>query len=162
MAFVLGAMNHLEVCAADISTAFLCWTTREKVHVIAGPEFGKHAGKQMITEKGLHGLKSSSTRFHEHLSAHLRKMGFVPSKADFDLWMRPKDDHCECVSTCVDDVLAFSHDRMAAIKEIQDTHELKGISKPEHCLGGNYHTIDGLVPKEVDRLRDVDHEEKEH
>ena len=29
MAFVLGAMNHLEVCAADISTAFLSGTTRE-------------------------------------------------------------------------------------------------------------------------------------
>ena len=84
MAFVLGAMNHLKVCTADTSTTFLHGTTHEKVHVIAGPEFGKHAGKQMIIEKGLHGLKSSSARFHEHLSARLQKMVFAPSKADFD------------------------------------------------------------------------------
>ena len=89
-------------------------------------------------------------------------MGFTPSKADFDLWMRKKDDHYECVTTHVDDVLAFSRDPMSVIKEIQDTGELKGIGKPEHCLGGNCHTVDGLIPKEVDGLRDVDHEEKEH
>ena len=137
MAFVLGAMNHLEVCAADISTALIHGTTQEKVHVITGPEFGKHAGKRMITEKGLCRLKSSSTGFHEHLSACLRKMGFVLSKADFDLWMRKKDDHCEHVTTCVDDILAFSHNPISIIEEIQAMCELKGIRKPECYLGGN-------------------------
>ncbi len=60
MAFVLASMNDLEVCAADISTAFLYGKTREKVYVVAGKEFGKHAGKTMIIEKGLYGLKTSS------------------------------------------------------------------------------------------------------
>ncbi len=36
MAFVLASMNNLEVCAADISTAFHYGKTREKVYVIAG------------------------------------------------------------------------------------------------------------------------------
>jgi len=45
MDFVLSAMNSLEVCTADISTAFLYGKTQEKVYVIAGKEFGKHAGK---------------------------------------------------------------------------------------------------------------------
>ena len=40
MAFVLGALNNLEVCAADISTAFLYGITREKVYIVAGKEFG--------------------------------------------------------------------------------------------------------------------------
>ena len=62
----------------------------------------------MIIDKGLYGLKSSSARFHEHLSAKLRSMGFRPSKADHDLWLRPKDDHYEYIATYVDDILAFS------------------------------------------------------
>ena len=74
MAFVLASMNNLDVCAADISTAFLYGKTKEKVYLIAGPEFGEHAGKHMIIEKGLYGLKSSSARFHEHLASKLRRM----------------------------------------------------------------------------------------
>ena len=44
---MLAAMNNLEVCAADISTAFLYGKTNEKVDVKAGDEFGDHKGKRM-------------------------------------------------------------------------------------------------------------------
>ena len=73
------------MCATDLFTAFLYGKTREKVYIIAGNEFGGHQGKRMIIDKGLYGLKSSAARFHESLSSKLRKMGFHPSKADFDL-----------------------------------------------------------------------------
>ena len=82
MAFVLASMNKLEVCAADISTAFLYGKTREKVYVVAGKEFGEHAGKNMIIEEGLYGLKPSAARFYKECAAKLRSMGFKPSKAD--------------------------------------------------------------------------------
>ena len=66
-------MNNLQVCAADIGNAFLYGETREKAYVVAGPEFGPEVeGKRMIIEKSLYGLKSSSLRFHEHLSKRLR------------------------------------------------------------------------------------------
>ena len=58
VAFVLAAMNNLEVCAADVSTAFLYGKTREKVYVIAGEEFGEHKGKRMLIDKGSYGLAS--------------------------------------------------------------------------------------------------------
>ena len=45
LAFVMGALNNLDMWTADISTAFLYGTTREKVFVIAGKECGKHAVK---------------------------------------------------------------------------------------------------------------------
>ena len=54
MAFVLASLNELEVCTADISTAFLYGKTREKVYVISGKEFGEHAGKRMVIEGGLY------------------------------------------------------------------------------------------------------------
>ena len=89
-AFVIAARNNLQVCAADVSTAFLCGKTREKVHIVAGPEFGEDAGKILIVEGGCYSLKTSAARFHEQTSAELRAMGFKPSKADFDSWMHPK------------------------------------------------------------------------
>ena len=134
LAFVLAAANQLDVCAADISTAFLYGKTREKVFVIAGPEFGEHCGKRMIIDKGLYGLKTSAARFHESLSAKLRSMGFRPCKADFDFWYRPKDDHYEYLATYVDDILAFSKDPMAIINDIQSSYMMKGIGVPEYYL----------------------------
>ena len=56
MAFVLAFINNLQVCAADISTAFLCGKTREKVCIKANKEFGEHAGEMLLVDKGIHGL----------------------------------------------------------------------------------------------------------
>jgi len=135
MAFVLAAANGLDVCAADISTAFLYGRTREKVYIVCGEEFGEHAGKKAIVDGSCYGLKSSSSRFHEHLSTRLRAMKFVPSKADFDLWIRDKGDHYEYVATYVDDVLAFSKDPMSIIEELKKTYALKGVEKTRVLLG---------------------------
>ena len=86
-AFVTAAENDLQVCAADMSTAFLCGKTGEKVHITAGEEWGADAGKRMTVDGCCHGSKTSAARFHERLAKHLRSMGFTPSKADSDLWM---------------------------------------------------------------------------
>ena len=59
--------------------------TWEKVYIIAGPEFGPELeGKRLIIDKPLYGLTTSAARFHEHLSAKLRTLGYKPSKADAD------------------------------------------------------------------------------
>jgi hypothetical protein len=104
LGFIL-AMNGLQVCAGN---AFLYGKTREKVFVIAGEEFGKDAGKRMVIDRSLYGLKSSSARFHEHLSIRLRQMGYKPSKADPDLWYKKVGEHYEYVARFVDDVISFS------------------------------------------------------
>src|SRR5690242_17815323 len=80
--FVLGFLNGLEVCAADIGNAYLYGRTEEKVYIVAGSKFGPElVGKRLLIIKVLYGLKSSSTRFHEHLSSTLIAMGYKPSKA---------------------------------------------------------------------------------
>jgi hypothetical protein len=137
LGFMIAAMNGLKVCAADIGNAFLYGKTREKVYIIAGREFGALQGKPLIIDGGLYGLRSSSARFHEHLSAKLRKMGYRPSKADPDFWMKKVDDHWEYIATYVDDILSFSKDPMAVIDELQKDYVLKGIGIPEYYLGGN-------------------------
>ena len=117
-------MNNLDVCAADIPTAFLYGKTMEKVYVIAGKEFGRNEGKRMILDKGLYGLASSAARFHDKLASSLRKMGFVPSKADYDLWMRRNRDHYEYIVTWVDD-LVFSKNLWKSLKPLMNHMNLK-------------------------------------
>ena len=93
MGFQVAAMNNLQVCAADIGNTFLYGKTREKVYIKAGPKFGDLEGQFLIIDKGLYSLKSSAARFHEHLSAKLRRMGFRPMTADTDFWIRKSNDH---------------------------------------------------------------------
>jgi hypothetical protein len=137
----VAAMNNLQVCPAHVGNAFLYGKTREKVYVIAGPEFGDDAGKQMIIDKGLYGLRTSGARFHEPLSAKLRNLGFVPSKADDDLWIRPQADHYEFIATYVDDLLVFSRDPNPIIDKIKDDYILKGVGEPEYYLGADMEAL---------------------
>ena len=80
-------MDLMSVYAGDNgNNALLYGKTKEKVYLIAGPEYGSELeGKRLIIDKALYGLKSRSARFHEHLSSTLLAQGFEPSKADYDL-----------------------------------------------------------------------------
>jgi hypothetical protein len=77
---MITAANYLEECEADIGNAFLYGTTKEKVYIISGEEFGEFSGQPLIIDRGLYGLRSSSARFHEHLSCKLRSMVYVPPR----------------------------------------------------------------------------------
>jgi len=141
--FLLAEMNGLKVCAADISSAYLYSKTRERRYVVAGPEFGELEGERLVIDKGLYGLRTSSARFHEHLASKLRKMGYTPSKADADFWMkRHKDGHYEYIANYVDDVISFSKDPMSVIEELKKDYLLKGVGEPEYYLGGNVDPLD--------------------
>jgi hypothetical protein len=148
LGFMLAAQNELSVCAADIGNAFLYGKTREKVHIVAGREFGELKGTPLIIDRGLYGLRSSAARFHEHLSAKLMSMGFRPTKADTDFWMKDVGTHYEYLATYVDDVLVYSKDPLAVINELKKDYVLKGIGQPEYYLGGDVLELDGTWRKE--------------
>jgi hypothetical protein len=143
LGFLLAEMNGLKVCAADISSAYLYSKTRERRYIIAGPEFGELEGEKLVIDKGLYGLRTSSARFHEHLACKLRKMGYTPSKADSDFWIkRHQDGHYEYIANYVDDVISFSKDPMSVIEELRKDYMLKGVGEPEYYLGGNVDPLD--------------------
>ena len=52
IAFVLAALNELDIRACDIQNAYLTADCREKIYTIAGPEFGSERGKIMVCQKG--------------------------------------------------------------------------------------------------------------
>ena len=57
-------------------------------------------------------------------------MGFRPSKADPDLWLSKLGDHYKYIARFVDDVIAFSKDPMAIMKELEKVYFMKGVGKP--------------------------------
>jgi hypothetical protein len=143
LGFLITAMNDLQVCAADIGNAFLYGRTREKVFIKAGREFGEDiCGETLIVDKSLYGLRTSSARFHEHLSAKLRSMGYMPSKADTDLWFKDMGSHYEYIARYVDDIIAFGKDPLSTINEVKRDYVLKGIGRPEYYLGGDVVELD--------------------
>ena len=89
IALTIAALNDLKVLTCDIQNAYLTAKCREKIWTRAGPEFGSDQGKIMIVVRALYGLKSSGAAFRALLVETLHDLGYVPSKADPDVWMRP-------------------------------------------------------------------------
>jgi Reverse transcriptase (RNA-dependent DNA polymerase) len=86
----LAELNHLEIWSTDIGNAYLEAYTTEKVFIIAGPEFGEREGHILIISKALYGLRSSGARWHDRFADFIHEIGFFPSKAEPDIWMRKK------------------------------------------------------------------------
>lgn len=136
----LAVLNDMKLCATDISSAYLMAKTKEKMYTRLGPEFGHLAGKTVFVRKALYGLAGSCAQFHQHLSHHLFTMGFVPSKADSDVWMRDRGDHYEYIAKYIDDLLIVSKNPMDVIAELEKPngpYGLKGTGTPEYYLGGD-------------------------
>ena len=102
----------------------------------------------MIVTRALYGLRSAGASFRSFLGDHFRTMGFKPSKADPDVWMRPTSGklangatfkYWEYLLAYVDDVLCISNDPQSIMDAIQNKFTLKGgkAEKPETYLGGS-------------------------
>jgi len=134
----LGSLFGYDVIATDIGNAYLHAYTKEKVYTRAGPEFGELEGRNMVIVKAQYGLHSSSSRWHEVLSATLRELGYRPSLADTDLWIKSVQGRHEYIATDVDDLIIVAKDPMAVIAEFETRkYPLKGTGVPEYYLGGN-------------------------
>jgi len=126
IALTIAALNDLKVLACDILNAYLTAPYREKFWCTAGPEFGSDRGKTIIVVRALYGLKSSGAAF---LAEHLSDIGFAPTLADADVWMRPaiREDgfkYWEYVLCYVNDLLGISDDPIRIMKSIQSKFTL--------------------------------------
>ena len=136
----LAELNGLDVWSTDIGNAYLEAKTKEKVYVIAGPEFGDREGHVLVIDKALYGLRSSGLRFREKLADSLRDMGFVPSKAEDDIWMRRNGDVWEYVATYVDDlcIAAKNPQEIIDVLEKKYKYKLKGTGPIKFHLGCDF------------------------
>ena len=126
----MAAFNDLDILACDIQNAYLTADCCEKILTKAGPEFGSEAGKVMIVRKALYGLKSSGAAFRSLLANTIYNLGYRPSKADPDVWLKPavKPDrfkYYKMVLCYVDDVISMSATPVKTIEGIKATLKLK-------------------------------------
>ncbi len=137
----LAELNGLDVHAADIGNAYLEAFTKELVYIIAGPEFGDRQGNVLIIVKALYyGLCTSGARFHEKFSDTLKDMGFTPSFADPDVWMKPCGTHYKYVCVYVDDLAVMMkspEDFFLGLKKRK--YKLKGVGEITYHLGGDFY-----------------------
>jgi Ca2+-binding EF-hand superfamily protein len=66
--------------------------------------------KRFILFLAQYGLRSSGLCQHQHFADVLRSMGFNPSKADADLWMRESNGIYEYIAVYVDNLLIAARD----------------------------------------------------
>ena len=130
----------MEAWATDIGNAYLEAKTLEKVYIIAGQEFGELAGHTLVIVKALYGLQTSGLRWAERLADCLQDMGFVPSKAEPDIWMRKVDDHYEYVGVYIDDLAIISKDPSAITDKLSTKYnfKLKGTGPISFYLGCDF------------------------
>ena len=150
IALTIAALNGLSTRSCDIQNAYLTAPCREKIWTVAGPEFGSRRGQKMIIVRALYGLKSSGAAFRAFLSEALYDIGYVPSLADPDVWLRPaiKQDgfkYWEYLLCYVDDILSISEKPLETLKAIQDKNfKFKDdrMDKPEVYLGADLSLMD--------------------
>jgi Reverse transcriptase (RNA-dependent DNA polymerase) len=55
----LSELNKLELWGTDIGNAYIEATTKERVYIVGGSEFGELEGHTLVIHKALYGLRSS-------------------------------------------------------------------------------------------------------
>ena len=89
IAFTVDSINDLNIWVCDIGNAYLNAPCREKIWKKAGLEFGQEKGTVMVIDRSLYGLKTSGASWRSMLADTLSLYGYVQSKADMDVWLKP-------------------------------------------------------------------------
>jgi hypothetical protein len=84
----LSQLNEFELWGTDVGIASLEATTKDKVYIVGGPEFGDLTGHILVIYKALYSLRSSVLFWHERFANVLTLLDFVPCKSEPDIWMR--------------------------------------------------------------------------
>lgn len=153
LAFLIAALNNLDVMMCDIGNAYLNAPCREKIWFKGGRETGEDKGKVLELKRALYGLKSSGASWRSMLAGTLRDLGFQDTRADPDVWRRPatKPDgtqYYELLLVYVDDILLASHDPRITLKAIGEVYDIKAgsLGPPDTYLGAQiykHHLPDG-------------------
>jgi len=160
IAFLLAALNELDLMAADIANAYLNAPCREKIYVTCGLEFGPHnKGKRAKIVKALYGLHSSGASWRSLISETLQEnLNFMPCRADADVWLRPAEradgtKYYEYVLVYTDDLLVLSTDPKAILNHLDQHFLLKkgSVGEPKTYLGADIHKH--YLPDQPDKVR---------
>ena len=132
IAFLIAALNELDIMACDIGNAYLNAPCREKIWFVAGPECGPDTqGMVCKLVRALYGLKSSGAAWRAMFSAFIvNGLKFSPTRADPDVYIRKNyrdggRPYYEYLLVYVDDVLVISAAPEEVMKSIGTEFEIK-------------------------------------
>ena len=144
IAFLIAALNDLNIEAADIGNAYLNAPPREKVFIKCGPEFGPELqDRYAIIVRALYGLKSSGASWRSFLARVLNEdLNFSMCRADNDVWFKAakKADGTRYyiyVLVYTDDILCVAEHPKLILDKLDQHFMLKPESrgKPKIYLG---------------------------
>jgi len=124
IAFLIAALNDIDILACGIKNACLDAGCRERIWFEAGPECGELRGKPCKLVRALCGLKASGAAWRAMFSHFIQEdLKFTPTRIDPDVYMRKNfnahnQPYWEYLLVYVDDVLALSHDPEPLMKGI--------------------------------------------
>jgi hypothetical protein len=145
IALTYSALMELLVIGADIQNAYLQALSSEKHFIICGPDFGiENEGRVALIRRALYGGKVAGRDFWHHLCDCMRRLGYISSCADPDIWFRLSkrktgEEYYKYVLLYVDDVLVTSKNAEKVLRtEIGEQWVLKpeSIGPPSKYLGG--------------------------
>ena len=125
LSIFLAKLNNMIVWAADIGNAYLEATIREKLYILAGPEFEELQGYILVIHKALNGLKSSGLRWSQRIHDIMSQLKFRPCKTDPCVWLREMRDKYKYMAMYVDDLLMASEEPQKIIQDLKDKFMLK-------------------------------------
>jgi Reverse transcriptase (RNA-dependent DNA polymerase) len=88
IAFLIAALNDLDIMLADIQGAYLNAPCAEKVYTVCGPEFRHNEGRVGVIVKAFYVLKTIGYAWRIHLAETMRELNFDMCVADNDVWFR--------------------------------------------------------------------------
>ena len=95
IAFLIAALNNLNILADNIQNAYLNAPTSEKLYFVGGREWKADKGKNILIVHALYGPKPSALQWQNH-QANIpdNNLGFKFSLADPNMWyMRMTDNN---------------------------------------------------------------------
>ena len=142
LAMFLAELNNLELWGADVGNAYLQALTREKLYIVGGPEFEELQGHVLVMYKALYGTRSGGACWHDEFFDILHHMGFKPSRADSNIWMKSSKDgsHYEYIAVYVDDLAICMKDPKSFCDTLKEKYKLKlkGVGPIIYHLGCGY------------------------
>ena len=143
IAFLVAALNDLDVTMFDIGNAYLMAPAAEKLYTVLGPEFGEDQEKIGVITRAIYGLKSSGAAFRKFFAETLMDLGFKSCLADADVWRKSATKkngtkYYEYVLTYVDDCLVISENTIWVLEALTKdpyNYKLKDVEEPTKYLG---------------------------
>ena len=156
IALTYATLMGLKVWGADIQNAYISAPTSKKFWITCGPEFGSEIrGKKALVRRALYGTKSASRDFRNHLRDCMEHLGYVPCRADSDMWMclsrrSTGEEYYEYALLYVDDCLMVSENPKESLDRLGKYFTLKdgSVGEPQLYLGAKISKV--MLPNGVE------------